>query len=143
MLSISNAIHIDAPPERVWRIMADVERWPEFAPQFQKIVRRQQGPLAMGSSATVTPKGFFGAVWTVVEYSEGRSFTWGANMLPGVHLSGGHIVEPDGDGTRVTLSLEASGPMWLPLAPALTRIFRRNVSQEGEGMKAFIEAKPS
>ncbi len=143
MLSISNAVHINAPPERVWRVMADVERWPEFAPQFKTIKWKDQGPLTLGKTATVTPKGFFGAPWTVVEYTEGRSFTWDANMLPGVHLSGGHVVEAEGDGTRVTLSLKASGPMWMLLAPALARIFRRNVQQEGEGMKAFIETEAS
>jgi uncharacterized protein YndB with AHSA1/START domain len=143
MLSINNTVHIDAPPERVWRAMADVERWPEFAPQFQAIKRRDEGPLALGKSARVTPKGFFGAPWTVVEYTEGRSFTWDANMLPGVHLSAGHIVEPEDGGTSVTLSLKASGPMWLLLAPALARIFRRNVRQEADGMKAYCEANPA
>ncbi len=143
MLSISHTVHINAAPERVWRAMVDVERWPEFAPQFQSIVGREQGPLALGSSARVTPKGFFGARWTVVEYTEGRSFTWDANMLPGVRLSAGHVVEPEGSGTRVTLSLQASGPMWLLMAPALARIFRRNVRQEGEGMKAYCERSAS
>jgi hypothetical protein len=60
-------------------------------------------------------------------------------MLPGVHLSAGHTVEPIDGGTRVTLSLQASGPMWMLLAPALSRIFRRNVQQEADGMKAYCE----
>ena len=138
-MRITNTVHVSAPPAKVWAAMAGVERWPEFAPQFKTIVRKDDGPIALGKSALVTPKGFFGAVWTVTEYTEGRSFTWEANMLPGLHLTAGHVVEPDGDGTRVTLSLASSGPASVLLALPLGRIFRRNVRQEGEGLKAYCE----
>jgi hypothetical protein len=141
-LAISNTVHINAAPERVWRAMADVERWPEFAPQFHTIKWRNGGPLAIGKTAMVTPKGFFGAPWTVIEYTEGRSFIWDADMLPGVHLSAGHTVDPEDSGTTVTLSLQASGPMWMLLGPVLARIFRRNVKQEADGLKAYCEGNP-
>jgi uncharacterized protein YndB with AHSA1/START domain len=138
-MRIAHTVLIAAPPERVWQAMVDVERWPEFAPQFRSIVRADQGPLALGKQARVTPHGFFGAVWTVTEYEEGRSFTWEANMLPGLHLVAGHVVEAQEGGVRVTLSLESSGPTAVALAPALGRIFRRNVRQEAEGIKAYCE----
>jgi hypothetical protein len=118
--------------------MLDVERWPEFPPQFHTIALRD-GPLAVGKGARVTPNGFWAAVWTVTEYSPGRPFTWEADMLPGLHLIAGHVVEPDGAGARVTLSLESSGPTAPLLMPVLGRIFKRNVRQEGEGMKAYCE----
>ena len=142
MLSISNTVHIDAPHERVWRTMIDAEHWRSS---------RRSSSASLAASRDLSP-------WAAAPSSrrrassarsgpslntEGRSFSWNANMLPGVHLSGGHVVEADDSGTRVTLSLQASGPMWLLIAPALARIFRRNVRLEGEGMKAYLEAKPS
>lgn len=141
MANITDTFHVEAPPAKVWAVTIDVERWTEFVPHFQRIVRGEQGPFAIGSSARITPKGFFGAVWAVVEYAEGRSFTWDANMLPGVRVSARHTVEPDGEGARVTLFLEVSGPMWFLLAPALTPTFRRNIHREGEGLKLYCEAK--
>ena len=136
---ISHTVHIDAPPEKVWAITADVANWPAFAPQFKSLVRIDEGPLRMGSSARVTPHGFFGAVWTVTQFEEGRSFAWEADMLPGLHLVGDHIVEPDGGGTNVTLSLDASGPTMLLMWLALRRIFTRNVRGEAAGLKAYAE----
>lgn len=139
MLDVGYTVDVAAPPERIWQAMADVERWPEFAPQFKSIVRTDEGPLALGKTARVTPHGFWGAVWTVIEFEAPRSFTWEAGILPGIHLVAGHIVQPKGEGADVTLSLQASGPMWFLLAPVLSRIFHRNVRQEGDGLKAYCE----
>ena len=137
---ISNTVQIDATPENVWAAMEDVERWPEFAPQFKSIVRSDEGPFALGTKARVTPHGFFGAVWTVTEFESGRLFTWESDMLPGLHLKAGHVIRPQGDEAEVTLSLESSGPLAGPLGLALGRIFRRNVRQEAEGLKQYCEA---
>ena len=138
-MHISHTVHINAPPEKIWQAFVDVERWPEFAPQFATIALQGEGPLAPGKRARVTPKGFFGAVWTVTEFTKGRSFTWEAGMLPGLHLLAGHSIEPDADGANVRLWLESSGPIAGVMSLALGRIFRRNVRQEGEGMKAYCE----
>ena len=138
---ISHAVHIEAPPDLVWRESIDVESWPEHAPQMKSIVRIDEGPFGPGSSARVTPHGFWGAVWTVREFEDGRSFSWDCDMLPGVHLVAGHVVEPDGAGTKLTLSLRSSGPVATLMAPVFSRIFNRNVSQEGAGLKAYCEAR--
>lgn len=136
---VSHSIHIDAPPERVWQALVDVERWPEFAAQFQRIVRSDDGPLALGKKARVTLRGFLSSEWVVTEFDEGRSFTWETDALPGLHLAGGHVIEPDGAGTRATMSLRSSGPVALLMAPATALIFGRNTRLECEGLKKYCE----
>ena len=141
-MHISYAVRIDAQPQAIWGALVDVERWPEFAPQFKNIVRSDEGPLALGKTARVTPHGFFGSVWMVTRFEQGRSFLWEADVIPGVHLAADHIVAPDGDGAEVTMALESSGPLSLVLMLALGRIFRRNTREEAEGLKAYCEAGP-
>jgi carbon monoxide dehydrogenase subunit G len=136
---IAHSVHIGAPPEKIWDAMAGVERWPQFAPQFKSIVRADGGPLALGAKARVTPHGFPGAVWTVTELAAGRSFTWEADAIPGVHLVAGHAIEPEVSGARVTFSLRSSGPGAVLLLPVLAVIARRNTRQAAEGMKAYCE----
>ena len=140
-MRIEHALHIDAPPERVWDALMDVERWPEFAPPFKRIERLEDGPLALGSSARVTPHGFAGAVWTVTRFDEGRSFAWEAPFMPGVRILADHVLERDGDGARLTDSLDVTGPA----APVISALFgwmlRRNLRREMEGMKAFCEGR--
>ncbi len=133
------SVHIDAPPDKVWQAMVDVERWPSFAAQFRRIERKEHGPLALGSGAKVSLRGFTASVWIVTEYVEGRSFTWEADALPGLHFVAGHVVEAEGTGTRATLRLRSSGLLGALFAPAEYVIFRRNTRLEGEGMKAYCE----
>lgn len=139
---VSHTVQIDAPPERVWEVLLDVERWPEFAAQFQRIVRSDDGPLAMGKKARVTPKGLRRSEWVVTEFTDGRSFTWESDALPGFHLAGGHMIEPDGAGTRATMSLRSSGPVALLMTPAAALIFRGNTRLACEGLKARCEGRP-
>jgi uncharacterized membrane protein len=138
MLSASYAVHVNAPADRVWQAMAGVERWPDFAPQFRSIQRKEEGPLALSSRARVTPRGLFGSTWRVTEFEAGRSFTWKADPLPGLHLVAGHVVEPEGEGARAMLSLSASGPLATVLSPVLGVVGRRP-RQLGEGLKRFCE----
>lgn len=141
MTAASHTVHIDAPPDKVWAAIMDVERWPEFAPQFKSIVRTDDGPIAQGKAAKVTPHGFPGAVWTITRFEAGRSFLWEADFVPGLHLAADHAIEPDGEGTKVMLSLDSSGPLAPIAALAVGRIFRRNVRQEAEGLKAYCEGR--
>ncbi len=42
---------IDAPPEVVWRVMTDVERWPEWTLTAERIERLDEGDFRLGSRA--------------------------------------------------------------------------------------------
>ena len=136
---VTNTVRINAPGQKSWDVMVDVERWPAFAPQFRSIERKDEGSFAQGSKARVTPQGFMGSIWEVTEFEAGRSFMWEADVLPGVHLVADHVVEPDGDGTLVTLSLTSSGSLAALLAPVLGVIFRRPTRQVAEGLKTVCE----
>jgi hypothetical protein len=63
------------------------------------------------------------AVWTVTELAAGSSYTWESSS-PGVTLTAAHVVEPQPDGSWLTLVLTVSGPLsgigWL-LTRSLTK----------------------
>jgi len=140
MLSLSYSVHIDAPPERVWRETVDVERWPDYVPTMVQLKRTDSGAFGPGKSARVTPKGFVGSLWTVTKLDDGRSFTWESAALPGLHFSGSHTVEPDAGGSRLTLDLVISGWLGALMSPLTARTFRRNLKIEGDAFKSRCEA---
>lgn len=126
---------IPAPPERVWSVMADVERWPEWTPSVTEIRRLDRGLLAVGSRARIRQPRLLPATWEVTELVEGRRFTW-LTRSPGVRVTAEHEVLPAGAGSRVTLSVSFAGPLG-PLVARLTRrLNRRYLQLEAEGLRA-------
>ena len=99
---------LSAPPSVVWRLTTDVERWPSFMPTVQAVTLLQPGPLQVGSSARVKQPGQTAAVWTVSTITPETEFTWETRRM-GLRMIGRHLLEPDGDGTRNTLSIEVIG----------------------------------
>jgi len=134
-------IHIDAPPARVWEVMSDVARWTEWAPAVKGAERHDSGPLKLGSSATMDIKGAPKAKWTVTDLEEGAAFTWESDAR--IKARGYHVVDPDGEGSRVTLGIVAPGLLATILWPLIMPVFRRNVRAEAEGLKKRCESPPT
>lgn len=139
MTTRSIAVDIAAPPSRVWTVMTDVERWPEWTPSITSVRRSGGGPLRVGSRAEVRQPKLPPARWMVTELEEGTQFTW-VSRAPGILVTARHGVEPSGAGTRATLSIHYGG-MFGPLLAALTRgITERYIGMEAEGLKRRAEA---
>ena len=99
------SVRIEASPQQVWEIYADVERWPEWTASVTSVERLDTGPLAVGSRARVRQPRLPTATWTVTELVEGSHFLWEAKGL-GLTTVGGHIVEADGDGATAMARLD-------------------------------------
>ena len=132
-------VDIEVPPERVWAVIRDVERWPEWTPTVTKVKLLGGGPLAVGRRAVVHQPKLLPARWEVSELDDGRrSFTW-ATRGPGMRLDARHWVEARGAVSRVTLSITFSGPLG-PLFARLTRKLNdRYLALEAAGLKQRSE----
>jgi len=121
---------IDAPPELVWGIMAEVARWPEWTKSVASVDLLTPGPLAVGQRVRIKQPKLPAGVWTVISLEEGRSFSW-ETRSPGVVIVGDHIVEKAGAGSRVTLGLHFGGPLG-----GLVARFTREITQLYLGYEA-------
>ena len=98
-----------AEPARLWAVVSDVEKWPEWIEVYEEVRRQRPGDLALGDSTHLKQRGLAGGDWTVTELEEGTVFAWESRQ-PGVRIVGRHVVsaEPTG-GSRLTLQLEMTG----------------------------------
>jgi len=137
MKNFSTTIEIQAPSDRVFAVLCDVERWPDWTSTMKSVRRIDAGPLAVGSRAQVQQPKLIPAVWQVTELDH-RSFAW-ITRSPGVQITARHEVEENGSGSRATLSLEFTGL----IGPLLARLYRslneRYLATEARGLKARCE----
>ncbi|HEX8867379.1 MAG TPA: SRPBCC family protein [Lentzea sp.] len=142
MPGLQHTVVIAAPPERVWDLIVDVERWPERIPTVDSVERLDDGPLALGSRTKLSQPRLSPAVWTVTELTEGSSYTW-ESKTSGVTVVASHDVEPHADGCRLTLALTVSGALagigWL-MSKSLSK---RYVETEAASIKAAAETPAS
>lgn len=102
MKLIDTSIDIAAPPSRVWEVLMDFPRHPEWNPFIASI----SGSIQPGESLTVQiqPPGKGGMTFrpTVLAMNPEREFRWKGKLLINGLFDGEHYfrLEPLGEGTR-------------------------------------------
>jgi uncharacterized protein YndB with AHSA1/START domain len=134
------SVLIAAPPERVWEVLLDVERWPEWTPSMTRVQRLDEGELRVGSRARVKQPRLPPGSWTVTELEPGRSFTW-RSRSGGVTSEGVHGVEPSAEGSLATLAFRQTGLLAGLIAVLGGKQIRRYVDMELAGLKRRSEAE--
>jgi uncharacterized membrane protein len=129
----------DASPAQVWALFVDMERWPEMTKSISAARRVDEGPLHVGSEATIEQPRLPKACWRVTELEPGHSFTWETSAR-GLTTVGGHIVDADGLGSRITLTLRMHGPLARMLYALTSRLSRRYLTMEMEGFRRAAES---
>ena len=141
MTTFRVAVDIAATPDRVWAVMRDVERWPEWTASMTSVELVGGGPLAVGARARVRQPKLPPADMRVTELVEGRSFTWVATS-PGVRARADHEVQAIPGGTRAVLTLDFSGLLGPLVARMVRDLTQRYMELEAAGLKARSEAGP-
>lgn len=139
MKDYSISVQIEAPPDCVWAVMSDIERWHEWTPTITSIRRTNAGPFRIGARARIHQPRLPPADWVVTALNEGRGFDW-ESRAPGVRVLARHVVEPGASGTRVTLSVQYSGLFGNILGRLTAGINRRYIALEADGLKRRAEA---
>jgi uncharacterized protein YndB with AHSA1/START domain len=136
----SIAVDIDAPAARVWEVLSDAERWPEWTTSVRKVTLLDGG-LRVGARAAIEQPRIGRTVWTVTSMDEGHGFVWEAKGL-GFHATARHSIEETGAGhARAHLSVEQSGWLGSVMDRVYRRLTERYLALEAAGLKSRSEAR--
>jgi len=109
-------IDIKASPERVWRILADIERYPEWNPYHVKVT----GTLAVGEQLDVTihkPNGKTVHIKPhVMRLEPMTELTWGGGFKGLFHGEHVFLLEPAGEGITRLVHKEDFVGIFVPFA---------------------------
>lgn len=131
---------IDATADEVWKVLMDVENWPQWTPTMRRIRPLDGGPARVGSRYRVEQPRLMPAVWEITECTPGRSFTW-FTRSPGVRTVAEHLLTPTPGGVRMDQVLEQNGPLEPVIRPLYGGLVRRYVDTEGRGLKRYCESR--
>jgi ligand-binding SRPBCC domain-containing protein len=147
------SLRVDAPPEAVYAVVADVTRTPELSPEILECTWLDwaTGP-AVGARFKARNKVPNRPAWhnkpivTVVD--PGREFAFARTEPFGGTVEWRYRLEPEGDGTLVTESYEVTKPMgrvgWFIIGTLFARKDRRSDLRAGmeqtlERLRAVVE----
>ena len=111
-----SSIDINAPVEKVWELIDELEEWPKWMPSIRKIERVSAGPLTVGSQLSVTAKVSGLTVkllMTITKFVPERNVVMEGKAL-GTKLTRFYTLEPVNGKTKVTIGGEVCGFLaWL------------------------------
>src|ERR1700741_1504307 len=136
-----DAIEIDAPPQLVWDVFTDVERWPEWTASVTSLVGLDGPALAVGKRFAIKQPRMSKLVWQVTEIDPASSWTW-VQRSPGVLVSARHdVIAPPGGLTVVRQQLDQRGVLGAPVGGLMVRKTKRFLELEAQGLKARAEQR--
>ena len=105
-------LHIDAGPDRVWTVLADVAQWKTWMPGVRWAVCERA--FASGGYVTIKPERRRQTAYHI-ERAESHVLALALTFGPLASLRRTWTLTPDGSGTLVTHTVEIAGPLrrWL------------------------------
>jgi len=126
MWTTEHSLETTVAPEAIWRAWADVERWPEWNADIERI--ELSGRFATGSTIAMTPRGQVTAELRIADAVEGELFVDEADVDGTIVRTTHRIERVDDERVRVIYRLEASGPAADQIAPAVSADFDETIA---------------
>lgn len=131
---------VQASPAAIWRVLADVERWPRWTPTILQVDPLTPGDLRVGARYRVVQPKLRPSIYEVTECSPHQAFTW-VRKAPGATLVADHrLTAADASGTEVELSFATEGLFGGILGRMYGKLIADYVATEARSLKAHCEA---
>lgn len=140
-IHFEQSITINASAERIWAVLIDMERWPEWTASMSSIKRGEDTPFGVGATAHIKQPRLPAGDWRVTECQPDRWFA-SETKSPGLEIVAGHRITPGPTGCTVLLSIDQSGFMSGMVGRIYGGRIRRYLDMEANGLKARCESAP-
>jgi uncharacterized protein YndB with AHSA1/START domain len=138
MWTHEHAAETPLPPEAIWKVLADLDNWARWDTSMESVTLH--GPLAAGSTVTMTPRGQDPVTSVITGVEENKRYADRAEF-GGVTLSFSHTLTGlPGGGTRVTHRLEITGDEAGQLGPQLGPMITEDFPDAMAALLAYAAA---
>jgi hypothetical protein len=127
-----------APPDKVWLVWSDVNRWPEWNPDMKE--SRLDGPLKLGATGMINTRSGGKHDVVVTHFEAGRSFELESTALPATKMAIRATVAPSGAGSRITQGFEPRGLLAPIVGPMMGGTILKTFNSVLSGLKQKVES---
>jgi uncharacterized membrane protein len=146
---INRSTLVNCPPDRVFAVLADVDRLVEFSSMTVSVRNGPGRPVQAGDTFEQAVRVLgkeLASEWTVVEVLPPTLLRFEGNASAGAHATLVERLSPDGSGTRVELDVDYDLPLGI-LGDAVDAIYLQRKSEEEaedilDRLKALCEGAP-
>ena len=139
-MRFEKSIEIDAPQQRVWDVLSDIEAWPERIETVELAELLTPAPITKGSRLRLKQPKLPEGTWDITTWDAPSYFEW-TQKTSGTTSVAGHRVEPLGtDRSRLTLTLDMRGLLIPIIALFYRKLTNDYMNLEAEGMKRAAES---
>ena len=131
-------LETSAPPERVWQVWSDVNRWPEWNPDMK--ASHIEGPLKLGATGNIDTRSGCKHDVVVTHFEQGRSFELESTALPGTKMAIRATIAPSGAGSRITQGFEPRGLLAPIVGPMMGGAILKTFNSVLNGLKTRVES---
>ena len=137
-MRFERSIDIDAPQQRIWDVLTDIDAWPQRIETVEAVERLTPAPLARGSRVRLKQPKLPEGVWDVTVWDAPAYFEW-TQKAGGVTNVAGHRVEALGRGPRTSHADPRDARLARPrLRPVLQGPDRALPDPRGRGHEASL-----
>ncbi|MGH2392379.1 MAG: SRPBCC family protein [Candidatus Limnocylindria bacterium] len=138
-MRFAKSIEIDAPQQRVWDVLSDIEAWPQRIETVDLVELLTPAPITEGSRVRLQQPKLPEGAWDITVWDAPSYFEW-TQKTGGITSVAGHRVEALGEArARLTLTLDMRGFLIPVMALFYTGLTNRYMNLEAEGMKRAAE----
>ena len=139
-MRFEQSIDIDAPQQRVWEVLSDLEAWPQRIETVDVVELLTPPPVATGTRVRLKQPTLPEGIWEVTVWDAPSSFEW-RQRSGGVTTVAGHRVEALEEGrSRLTLTLDMRGLMVAVVALFYKGLTNRYMTIEAQGIQRAAES---
>jgi uncharacterized membrane protein len=139
-MRFEQSIDVDAPQQRVWDVLCDLEAWPQRIETVDVVELLTPAPVGEGSRVRLKqpklPEGTWEVtVWDAPSYFEFRQQSGGVT-----NVAGHRVAALEEGRSRLTLTLEMRGLLVPVVALFYKGLTNRYMTTEAQGMKRAAES---
>lgn len=140
-MRFEKSIEIDAPQQRVWDVLSDIEAWPQRIETVDVVELMTPAPIAKGSRVRLQQPKLPEGSWDITVWQAPSHFEW-TQKSAGMSTVAGHRVDALGeDRARLTLTLDTRGLLIPIMILFYKKLTNRYMDLEAEGMKRAAESE--